>query len=427
MQKRSPSPITTFFDKVTARLRGFGLRILVHCSSLFIAGFAMFSRPMPGREKGIVFLSTYIGLACLFSREMALKASWLIPFGAGLAQGGFLAILGFPFHVAVYFAGLQTWLQRIIQKKGENGTEWFAAFFLLIAGINLLRHQSLLPIMISFFLITFIGLFATRRYKTDEFRSIYLKKLQKSLEQFEKAILYGELALEIKKPMEELLSLAKKHQYSLARNSAENVIAIDAISGAAERLGEYLQGKEPEGVFGASGKKTKVSLEQALSRLNTSLEAHGDIVSSDKAKDGAEKARRDLLLRTRPFRESAADLLKKKGNLPENLHGHVENIHQSTLAIIECMETDPHDVEPGARFLERYLAATHRVMDERLRLIQTGLVSSEIEGAMDLSAEILDRLEKAFQGEHAALMKNDVLHFTAEIKVLDSLLKMDGR
>jgi hypothetical protein len=39
----------------------------------------------------------------------------------------------------------------------------------------------------------------------------------------------------------------------------------------------------------------------------------------------------------------------------------------------------------------------------------------------------LDRLVGAFHEEHGNLLRNDTMRFTADLNVLDTLLKMDGR
>ena len=43
------------------------------------------------------------------------------------------------------------------------------------------------------------------------------------------------------------------------------------------------------------------------------------------------------------------------------------------------------------------------------------------------SGQLLERLEKAFTDEHGRLLQNDTVNFTAELNVLDKLLKMEGR
>lgn len=429
MQNRTPVPTPSrrFIDKAVARLRGFGRRIAVHFLSFFAGVFAAMAKPASFGEEMLILFSTYIGLVCLFSREMALKASWLIPFGAGALQCGLLLLLGFPFHTAIFFGGIQTWSQRIIQKKGENGTEWFVVLFLLPLGVNIFRNGSPLPILSGFCLIFFGGLLVTKMYRAGEFRNIYGKKLRKSMEQLEDASFSMDLPLQIRQISEELLKTARQYEPRLTKNSEETMLVIDVISGATERLGEHLRAREPAETFGPSEKKMQDALEEAFSSLKDFLESQPGTNPGDITGNGEEKIRRELLAKTRPFRESAAELIRKKTLLPQNLHESLEGIHRSALAIIECIMTDPKDVASGTRFLERYLPATHKVIDEHLRLVRERHLSSEIEKALNLSIEVLQRLEKAFANEHTALMENDVLHFTAELKVLDSLLKMDGR
>lgn len=432
MQKQvaDPSPVKRFLGKLRVRLRSLGLRIVVHFFAFLTAGFASdaSAKSVFGYSQGLVIGSTYIGLVCLFSREMALKASWLIPFGSGLAQCGALLFLGSHFHVAVFFGGLQTWLQRIIQKKGENGTEWAMVFFLFMLGSSLLGHHDPFPILASFFPITLVTVVIARMCKTVEFRKVHGKKIQKSLEQLDKVCLARTFPLQIRQVSEKLAGAIRQYEQDLLKDSIETRIAIDTIADAAERLEKSPRPNDTTETLEASLERTRTSLEQALSDLSSFSRKQREAGGKDTGQNEQEKIGRAVAIKMQPFRKKAEELLWKKDQLPENMQEHVENIYHSALAIIECMSTDPKDVEPGTRFLERYLPAVQKVMDEYLRLSQGKAGhSSELTRAFDLSAELLARLDKAFAGEHEGLMQNDVLHFTAELKVLDSLLKMEGR
>ena len=68
-------------------------------------------------------------------------------------------------------------------------------------------------------------------------------------------------------------------------------------------------------------------------------------------------------------RTSLAELECKLPGLPAETQASVRAIMQSANNILGCMATDPRDVDHGARFLKRYLAATHGIVDTHLSLI----------------------------------------------------------
>lgn len=128
-----------------------------------------------------------------------------------------------------------------------------------------------------------------------------------------------------------------------------------------------------------------------------------------------------------PFRASIAKLRDKQPQLPANIRPTVSAIAVSAESILACMAEDARDQEPGTRFLKRYLPAAHSVVDKHRRLAREDVVTMDMADALAKSEDMLHRLEAAFAREHGYLLRNDVDDFSADLKVLDTLLKMDGR
>ncbi|MDL2209461.1 5-bromo-4-chloroindolyl phosphate hydrolysis family protein [Desulfovibrio sp. OttesenSCG-928-O18] len=127
------------------------------------------------------------------------------------------------------------------------------------------------------------------------------------------------------------------------------------------------------------------------------------------------------------YRASLTTLDAKIPQLPRSLQPVAASIATSTGNILECMVQDPRDLEPGHRFLNRYLVAVHTVVDKHIRLARENTITPEIIEALTASEDMLTRLNTAFAQEHARLLQNDVSDFSADLSVLDTLLKMDGR
>ena len=153
------------------------------------------------------------------------------------------------------------------------------------------------------------------------------------------------------------------------------------------------------------------------SRTNISIQE----AAKDRAADHA--ANEAVALYSRSIR----DLRAKKTHLSFSAQTSLAAISASAESILSCMAKDPRDMQPGQRFLKRYLTATHDVVNKHLRLSHGKTITSEIAETLAESEEMLTRLGYAFAKEHESLLKNDVDDFSADLKVLDTLLKMDGR
>ncbi len=131
--------------------------------------------------------------------------------------------------------------------------------------------------------------------------------------------------------------------------------------------------------------------------------------------------------RVAAYRESLTDFLAKVAGLPPSVRGFGESIAVSAGNILDCMAADARDLEPGHRFLNRYFKAAHSVVEKHLSLSRERVITREITDALEKSREMLIRLDEVFAKEHGRLLANDVTDFSADLAVIDTLLKMDGR
>ncbi len=132
---------------------------------------------------------------------------------------------------------------------------------------------------------------------------------------------------------------------------------------------------------------------------------------------------------TEPYADLTAsinNLSQKIENLPSNIQSYIESLIPSAHNIIQCMRDDPRDREQGEKFLLRYLPATHSVLDKYIQLYFHAEKAPRTQELIQQSETILENLEQAFAAEHHALLKNDMDDFSADLNVLNTLLKMDG-
>lgn len=123
---------------------------------------------------------------------------------------------------------------------------------------------------------------------------------------------------------------------------------------------------------------------------------------------------------------SAAELWRKARAMPKGVQDHILAICDATDSIISCLNRGK-ECAPGVnRFLVRYLKAAHLVLDRHARLLEQGPRHKNIAKVLDRSKAVLANLERIFQREHARLLHSDADDFSAELKTLDTLMRMDG-
>lgn len=127
------------------------------------------------------------------------------------------------------------------------------------------------------------------------------------------------------------------------------------------------------------------------------------------------------------FREAIATLRKRQFLLVPEIRPVVLGIAASAEDIIRSMERDPRDREPGGKFLRRYLPAAVSLAEQHGRFSNENVSAPEVAEALEKAESTLRRLQDAFAKEYAMLLRNDVDDFSADLGVLDKLLKMDGK
>ena len=300
--------------RIFDELKSFGKRVFVH---ILVVVCAVVAAPHPGGDILGAGLCLYIGGICILARGMGMTPAWLIPAGAGVMQTIILVGFGFLPPQALFWGGVQSWVQRLFHKRLHMGGEWGMLLFILPMATYLLPDTPLMLLSTSF-----VGL----------------------------AVCGGLVA-----------------------------------RGIARR------------------EEVAVKLEE--------MKQQGPLPSE----------------KIRIYRKSLEEFNSKIVRLPANVRPLAQSIAGSTGNILECMATDSRDIEPGHRFLNRYFKAAHSVVDSHLSLSREGVVTREMAEALDKSRETLARLDEVFAKEHTRLLQNDITDFSADLAVIDTLLKMDGK
>lgn len=423
--------INSLWQNVLSTLRGIGARVLVHVVSV-IAVTALFSNPFAYEGEvaltaGLLSFISYVGLICLVPRGMSLTGHWLIPTGMGLVSGAVLMVFGLPWELAIFWMGAQTWLIRLVRNRGKMGWEWAALPWLAIGAATFFSKTGptlfrLLPVLVVP-VMTVGGLALNLLYNRLYIGPIHRNRLKAAA-----AGLHRLLAREALIPALEPSCRQLAQQCDLLlRHGSFSTRGVVALVMQAEDAVAELGRMKPSGRGSATyGQVLAVqrTLEALAREMERQVRASGALERQDKRKTQEQGGDEGQFA---AFHASAVDLLHKQFHLPPRLRGHIVQIAGSTENILECMRTDAADRANGSKFLAHYLPAAHKIVDQYLRLSREGKDFDEVTKVLARSEDLLARLESAFKDEHKQLLHNDAVNLTAELNVLDTLLKMEGR
>lgn len=404
---------------------GFGTRLLVHFFALIVALFV--ASPIASAEAGIAGsmgfkFAAYIGLVCLVPRGLGNRADWLVPTGSGFLLVLLWSLWGIPFQYSIIWGGAATWLIRLALRKGQFDWEMTALPWLVVALFSSYSQQ--LPAIgasapLWFFVVIVAAGYAATvlygRYRGNNAQRAMLQEVCDNIDKKAGTKLPQQLeksALEFSRKGRRLLRLCPRFGTDTA-----------ALVERSSRVGAQL-----DHMIGQPSESALQKLAAAFEELNAEAETLLRAIE-EKAAAASPQAAMDRALaeRTEAFRASASDLQAKARSLPGKVKGYADGIALATDKVIICMRDDPNDVALGDRFLSRYLKAAHSVLDDYARLSAQGGEHTSVSETLAKSEALLERLQKAFEAEHARLLQNDTVNLTAELNVLDKLLKMDGR
>ncbi len=417
------SGLSAIAAKGTAFFTGLGMRLLVHFSSLVAAGIigSTFSLPggVPWGTSASVVAAAYIGLICLLPKGMGKTASWMVPTALGFFQCLFWAFWGVPWQFTFLWGGILTWGVRLLHKKADMGWEWSVAPWMLMAIFGFFSDlMPLTAVSVPFWTLPPLALagWGTLLLRARlNYEPLHRQLLASACERMENLLSVQALPESLAKPVKLAVEQGRGFDRALPRLDTADAALIVDIDVVASKLSRY---GAPSGLW----TDDTGELVAETSRLNKRLrERLRELTKPDQSLDQALAARID------EFHKKALSLATRKSSLPPDMHTRIDGIVEATENILACMHADPNDVAPADKFLSRYLTAAHTVVEEYVRLSGQGNMHSGVTQALARSGELLKRLEQAFVDEHARLLQNDTVNFTAELNVLDKLLKMEGR
>ncbi len=406
------SELTDVAGKVGSGLKRGTKRFLVHAAGLFFFGPAIGALTTDAVDPGMAGFLAYLAFICLLPRAPMNDRSWYIPSAAGFVEWALAAIVGTPLAVGAFLGGIQAFAMRAILKKFKMGSEWGAAFFILV-GLTALIRSSALPALSWAALVPMIPITAAGWLVDRAMDRLAEAQAKKRLTEtiagrFKELSGRDELGANILLELSVLAARAGSFFTVIDKGGHSD----DEVLGRVDRLSLDL--------FGATADQP--DSEKLLERMQDLSDELDQIVQ----KRGGPSS--GIIDEFRGYEQQVRELLIAKRDLDPAAVRHVDTIAAAAHGIIRQMRSDPSDKAAGERFLRRYLKATAEVVGERKRLEQA-TASNRTEAmrtALARSDEVLEHMASAFRDEEQFLMNNDTVNFTAQLNALDTFMKMRG-
>ena len=398
-------------------------RCLVHFLGLALMGVLSFE----GENSCI---AAYIGIICLLPRGDCRKVPWLLNLGLGLLQ----AVVAFFFtHIvglSLLLGGFQSWLSRILQPKVRLWNDWVVAFFLIFSLEYVVENHGLVWLWGSVVLLAIINQVAQYLYQKSHAEVLKEEEFKQDLVTLEQLLTWPDFPEDLKDPSRKMLELIKTLYTHLQGRIREGFEAIDKITLVVEELKNFINASRPsqsgwaKGLlksqnWGRKGQKELTDLSALVAETSQFLTQELRKYRRVSREEG------ELEAKWEAYEQTARSLQIALPELPSNLATSIESIAKTTFEIVKNMRQDPADRNPGERFLDRYLTAVVKIIEEYQRLSK-GPRQQELQEALARSCELLERMDAAFKDELVKLLQNDTINFTAEVEAIDAMLRMRG-
>ncbi len=104
----------------------------------------------------------------------------------------------------------------------------------------------------------------------------------------------------------------------------------------------------------------------------------------------------------------------------------LDTVTALTDRIFEKLEKSPEKTPQVRRFMDYYLPTTVRLLERRVELEQSGVDTENVRSAAGRIEAMLDTVITAFRSQLDSLYENDLVDITADIRVMQQLMKSEG-
>jgi len=152
----------------------------------------------------------------------------------------------------------------------------------------------------------------------------------------------------------------------------------------------------------------------------------GELILRSKEKEKIAENRNlyDTLSEAKEKNKQIADMIPKIED--EKMKSDIKEINKSVNKIISTIEKNPQKYEKMHNFFDYYLPITLTILSKYDEIENQQLNSEESEKFMKQTRGMVEKIKNAFNNQLSNLYQPDIIDTDAEMKVFESMLKMDG-
>lgn len=103
-----------------------------------------------------------------------------------------------------------------------------------------------------------------------------------------------------------------------------------------------------------------------------------------------------------------------------------DKLYQTGKSMLEYLQENPKKIALARRFFTYYLDTAVSLLNRYVQLQKTDLHTSEINSAMQKTAEALPIMNSAFEKQFTHLMEGELMDVEADVDLLEKMMKMEG-
>lgn len=126
-------------------------------------------------------------------------------------------------------------------------------------------------------------------------------------------------------------------------------------------------------------------------------------------------------------REAIKEIRRLNAEIPDaGISNQLSDIEATTGKIFKQLEADKGQIKRCRQFLNYYLPTTIKLLEQYVKLQKQGVRDGNIAEAMHKIEDMLSKIQTAFRKQLDALFASDVVDITADIAVMDQMMKSQG-
>lgn len=401
-------------------------RIIVHVICLTVSSIIASNLYGENAVKDDYQLMGYIGLICIFGRQLNNRFGGWIPAIFGLIEVAIAALLGANFFSALLIGGALAWLVtlyervslRCYRRKVVAKTEWIALVMLILCFFAELDSNAYLVSLSIIPVFIVAALYATSFLHLRVFSAISqdLEKISGVLGSF------GQDTFQ--------------KQQTLLRDMDEQAKKLQLVSFSSSELRPFFDiSFMVEDLLRASSQIKTITVAQDFEfnarRIGAAIDEIYGLFQQNAKSDAIPANQSGTAISAsgfddQVFRNNISIINGLAEQLPKDYADLFNSLSVLAERIINCMSSDPNDVARGSRFLNRYLPIIITIGQKHIAFLGQKPNDEAVVGINEQNLAILKKLEAAFAVEHSNLLKNDIMEMNVETKTLERLLKLDG-